>query len=176
MQTIEVQFRLPYLLGLSEGEYHISPRQRILRINHPEALYYTTHVGPQQLSCQDRSVVQMSFVVVDELDNLDDEFKRCIGITLSDANRLIRWYRYLLQDYRAIEVVREQVSPIIVTVFTDDSSLSYKIDSRRPLPRPELLNEEQLDQLRISLRRHVTPPTAELLLLDAQEALAQYRY
>jgi hypothetical protein len=39
-----------------------------------------------------------------------------------------------------------------------------------------LLDEEQLNQLNANLRRHVTPPTAELLLLDAQEALAQYRY
>ncbi len=63
MQTIkiEVQFRLPYLLGLEEGEYQISPRQRILRITHPQVLYYTTCDGTQQLSCQDRSVVQMSF-------------------------------------------------------------------------------------------------------------------
>jgi len=118
----------------------------------------------------------MSFVIADKPDSLDDEFKRCVGITLSDANKLIRWYRYLSQDCRSIEVVREQVSPIIATVFTDDSSLSYKIDFHRPLPRPELLNGKQLDQLSISLRRNITPPTAELLLLDAQEALAQYRY
>ena len=87
----------------------------------------------------------MSFATTDEPENLDDEFKRCIGITLSDANQLVRWYRYLSRDYRAIEVVSEQVSPIIVTVFTDDSSLSYKIHFRRSFPRPKLLGGEQLD-------------------------------
>lgn len=66
--------------------------------------------------------------------------------------------------------------PIIVTVFTEDSLLSYEIDFRRPLPRPKLLGVEQLDQLNTNLRRYGAPPTAELLLLDAQEALAQYRY
>ena len=173
---IEIQFRLPYLLGLPEGEYQISPRQRILRITHPEMLYYTTYEGPQQLSCQNRSVVQMSFVISEEPDSLEDEFKRCVGITLSDTNQLIRWYRYLSKDYRAIEVVREQVSPIIATVSTEDSLLSYEIHFRRPLPRPELLTEEQLSQLSANLRLRGTPPTSELLLLDAQEALTQYRY
>ena len=99
-----------------------------------------------------------------------------MGITLSDANQLVRWYRYLSQDYHAIEVVREQISPIIATVFTEDSSLSYEIDFRRPLPRPELLTEEQLSQLSANLRLRGMPSTSELLLLDAQEALAQYRY
>jgi len=118
----------------------------------------------------------MSFVATDEPESLDDEFKRCTGITLSDANQLVRWYRYLSKDYLAIEVVREQISPIIATVFTKDSSLSYEIDFRRPLPRPEFLTEEQLSQLSANLRLRGTPPTSELLLLDAQEALAQYRY
>ena len=33
IKSIEVVFRLPYLVTLPDGEYQISPRRRVLQIN-----------------------------------------------------------------------------------------------------------------------------------------------
>jgi hypothetical protein len=109
-------------------------------------------------------------------ETFEPEIKRCLGITLSVTNRFIQWYRFHTRHASAIELEKEQVSPILMNLVQGEKRQTrvYRYDplTRRPSP----LTSEQLDQLNRDLFQRTGPPTEHLLLLDAQEALDSFRY
>lgn len=176
LEGIEVVFRLPYRLVLPEGEYSTSPRRPPLQIAHPEVLDYTFADETGQLDCTGRSVVRMFHEVSLTVDTFDPELKRCIGITLSATNHFIQWYRFHTRHARAIEVVREQVSPILLNLFRGEERQTRVHQYYQPPRLPQPLTSEQLHRLNLDLSQRTGPQTEHLLLLDAQEALEQFRY
>jgi hypothetical protein len=176
IKSIEVVFRLPYLVALPDGEYQVSLRRRALQIIHLAMLSYVDEGKQVELSCEGHSVVRMLHPVDSNEARLDSEMKRCIGITLNDTNRLIQWYRYHTKHYYATEVVRQQISPIILYVCQDDEIIVYERDFRYLPPEPQPLTPEQIEGIKCEVIQSASPPTADLLLLDAQEALSKYRY
>ena len=176
IKRVEVVFRLPYLIALPDGEYQISPRRRVLHLIHPQVLCYVIGEREVSLSCEGNSVIRM-FHKIDEYEAiLDKEIKRCIGITVNDTNRLIRWYRYRTGHYHATEVTQQEVSPIVLFVHQDDEIFVHERDFRELTPELPPLAPEQIEQIQNDIVQPVSPPTADLLLLDAQDALSKYRY
>jgi hypothetical protein len=157
-EGIEVVFRLPYSLVLPEGEYFISPRRHTLQMTHPEVLEYTS---------AGEAVIEALF---------NQEAKRCIGITLSAVNRLIQWYRFHTQHAQAIELQKEQVSPILLFRVQGEERQTYAYEYSQPARRPQQPTSEQLNQLNLDFLQRRGPPTEHLLLLDAQEALKEFRH
>ena len=176
IKRVEVVFRLPYLIALPDGEYQISPRRRLLNLTHPQVLNYVIGEREVSLSCEGHSVIRMFHEMDRDEAILNDEIKRCIGITVNDANRFVRWYRYRTRHYHTTEVTRQEISPIVLFIHQDDEMAVYEWDFHEPLPELPSLAPEQIEQIRNDIVQPVSPPTAELLLLDAQEALSKYRY
>jgi len=176
IERIEVMFRLPYLITLPEGEYPVSPRRRVLHLAHPQVLRYVIDEREIALPCEGKSVIRM----LHEVDRceaiLEQEMKRCIGITVSDTNQFIRWYRYRTGHYHATEVTRQEISPIVLFIHQDDEMVLHEWDFHELRPELPSLAQEQIEQIQNDIIQSASPPTADLLLLDAQEALSKYRY
>jgi len=176
IKRVEVVFRLPYLIALPDGEYQISPRRRVLHLTHPKVLCYVIGEREVSLSCEGNSVIRMFHKIDEDEAILDKEMKRCIGITVNDTNRLIQWYRYRTGHYHATEVTRQEISPIVLFLHQDDEIFVDEWDFHELLPELPSLAPEEIEQIQNDIVQPASPPTADLLLLDAQEALSKYRY
>jgi hypothetical protein len=170
MPEIRISITLPYELGLAEGDYPTAQVGEIVRVSAPP-------FGETNLL----TIVSATFQNGENLD--PDEKDRCrirdADRLLRRTNRMLRWYRGVLQQADITELTRAQASPFRFEVVGpgDSEGWTKPIKYEETHPTPLVLTVEQLtDQVRNGLASGRDPNVDVLFLLDAERALFQGRF
>jgi len=181
MKTIQMQILLPHLIAIPDGSYEVYAAKHIrtIQLSHPTQIVYETEFGRKVILCEEQTLVSMDFVTdvdLTEIQNVRNEFSRCVNITLTSANRLIDWYRVQTGRHHITQLVFPQiVFAQLIDVGPPRRNLQVsRHEETRPVDEP--LSDDEVQTLRQNLTKRQPAPLEELLLLDAEEAFSQHRY
>ncbi len=192
MKTIQMQILLPHLIAIPDGEYEVYAARHIrtIQLSRPTQIVYETELGKASFLCGEQTLVSMDSstdVDLTNIQNVENEFSRCVNITLTTANRLIDWYRVQTGRHHITQLVLPQIEFARLIDIGPTTNVLTVYRYERPKPVDEPLSDDEVQTLRQNFIKRQPPPLTNRLLLDArneverrsgfsEEAFSQHRY